>query len=93
MQVCHAIEDAKKCWCPFVRHTSDGDDASCNRESDQGVEMWNACIADRCMAWRWTMTHIRDPKNPTGDLIASHDTHGFCGLAGQPRRNIDEAIR
>lgn len=43
------------------------------------------CIGSECMAWRWVETHIKDPEWPEGTrLIASSDTHGYCGLAGKP---------
>lgn len=42
---------------------------------------WN-CRGDGCMAWRWARTHIKDADG--GGLVQSDDTHGFCGLAGNP---------
>lgn len=44
----------------------------------------STCIGSRCMAWRWVETHINNPDAPEGDLITSGDTHGYCGLAGEP---------
>ena len=41
------------------------------------------CSASRCMAWRWHTTHIADPTGGP-DLVESHDTYGYCGLAGAP---------
>jgi hypothetical protein len=45
-----------------------------------------ACIADKCMAWRWN----REPKPPKGirqgiwpNLISK--TNGYCGLAGKEK--------
>jgi hypothetical protein len=46
---------------------------------------WN-CMGSKCMAWRWVRTHIKNPAAPEGDLIASDDTHGYCGMAGPPER-------
>jgi hypothetical protein len=41
------------------------------------------CISFSCMAWRWVETYIKDEN---GDLnVLSGDTHGICGLAGDPR--------
>jgi len=41
------------------------------------------CIASECMAWRWVETNINE--RPGDPLVASHNTHGYCGLAGKPR--------
>lgn len=40
------------------------------------------CSGRRCMAWRFSRTHINNPSG--GDMIISDDTHGYCGLAGVP---------
>lgn len=42
---------------------------------------WN-CHGAGCMAWRWARTHINNPAS--GDMMMSDDTHGFCGMAGNP---------
>jgi hypothetical protein len=39
------------------------------------------CLASGCMAWRFMETHIPNEDNV---LVASGDTHGYCGAAGQP---------
>lgn len=76
--------DARTKWCPFSRI----DNTASNRpnsgpNADTGAG-WPPCVASACMAWRWVETHIHDPDNPKGDLIVSGDTHGYCGLAGDP---------
>lgn len=88
-QVSHSVEDAKTKWCPFARVLGSGPlpvghasaFGSVNR-ADKPLS--TSCIADGCMAWRWVETHIANPEDPKADLIASGDTHGLCGLAGQP---------
>lgn len=47
------------------------------------------CVGRHCMAWRWAETHILNPDDPTGDLVISHDTHGYCGMAGAPHQLFD----
>ncbi len=81
VKVCHAEVEARKKWCPFAR----GNSIARERVSATG-EYDNRCIGSACMAWRWEMTHIEDKHNPGGDLVESHDTHGFCGLAGPTPR-------
>lgn len=43
-----------------------------------------SCVANKCMAWRWSGRHIVDPvdkwKSPAG----------FCGLAGLPDQTKPE---
>lgn len=73
-------EEAKKKWCPMVRHLSGDQDESdnpCNRVGygnvlDDGE--WNRCIASDCMMWRTGETH---PK--VKPYVA-----GYCGLGGKP---------
>lgn len=45
-------EEAKKRWCPFVRHTVwfESRGATDNRTDDV---LKTRCLADGCMAWRW----------------------------------------
>lgn len=72
IQIIHSEEDAKfGKICPILAPDPNGIPTSC-----QG---------SMCMAWRWVKTHIHDPDNPTDDLVESTDTHGYCGLAGDPR--------
>ena len=40
-----------------------------------------ACLGSQCMAWRWVQTYIDDGN---GGTETSYNTHGFCGLAGEP---------
>ena len=71
-------EDARKCWCPFVRAEqwepgvthAQGDNPPKNRSE------WNInCIASECMAWRWEHNYT--------DGYAG-ERYGYCGLAGKP---------
>lgn len=76
-------------WCPKATgHWDGGGEAQfqTNRyflEDGKSLDQSVSCLGSRCMAWRWVETHIPDDK---GDLnILSEDTHGYCGLAGDPR--------
>ena len=71
IQVCISEVDARKKWCPFAAN-----------EAEPVAPSLTRCLGSGCMAWRWVFTHINDPNNPSGDLIESSDTHGYCGLAG-----------
>jgi hypothetical protein len=82
-------EDAKTKWCPFVRfipETEFSQFASNRAESEfnskQSAQAATRCLASACMAWRWYRTNIRNPDDPTGDMLPSTRTHGYCGLAG-----------
>lgn len=82
MSIKHAVfteDEAKNSWCPFAR----GDSVARERVAGDG-KYHNRCIGSACMAWRWHATHINNPDDPTGDLIPSGDTYGYCGLAGAP---------
>jgi hypothetical protein len=77
-------EEAKTKWCPFARTMGiDGDVimpaanrvfmfTGANKLTFPHPEMC-ACIASKCMAWRWVISPEKAP-NATG----------FCGLAGRP---------
>lgn len=81
-------EEAKEKWCPFARvivaeQKNDanivGVPVSYNRiaiaRSDRTtLDSSTKCMADKCMAWRWGY-------DQNGTL---NETHGYCGLAGQP---------
>lgn len=73
-QFSQSVDDAKTKFCPFVRD-----------EFLRGVPFNGQphCIASACMAWRWAETWV---KGDDGNLnVLSGDTHGICGLAGDPR--------
>lgn len=79
-------EEAKKCWCPFVRlvdgSAGGGLEYMGNRRAGEGASVspyviaHSGCIASECMAWRWIGP---DPVDPT-----MRTNLGFCGLAGKP---------
>lgn len=79
-------EEAKKKWCPFVRHEGDKG-GSWNRtvSAMKRIFGWDGgnpypeetcnCIASECMAWRWAhMRHFPEPAN-TADLYP--DNQGY----------------
>ena len=39
------------------------------------------CLADKCMAWRWTQYRNSDPRLPP---VAVHERTGYCGIGGKP---------
>jgi len=49
----------------------------------------SVCHGSRCMAWRWTRTHIHDPAGGP-DLVPSGDNYGYCGMAGPPATDRGE---
>lgn len=61
-----ATAQAGALWCPMVRHTTNGEDITCNRVGvlPNEIHLWNSCIASRCAMWRVV----------EGAL-------GYCGLA------------
>jgi len=72
-------EEAKKKWCPMVR-ISIGDSACTNRGDIDKVASI-ACIASKCMLWRWNPpTVIAVPEGVEEHRTAS----GYCGLGGRP---------
>ena len=82
-------EEAKKCWCPFVRAAVHGDD---DTGLALGVNRWplcakghmsgTTCIGSACMAWRWAGQGMPgvDASGRAGTSPAH--TIGYCGLAG-----------
>lgn len=69
---CHREDDLYSKLCPMMI----GKPMATNGGS-------NSCIGRSCMAWRFVETHVKDAR---GDLVPSGDTHGYCGMAGDPRR-------
>jgi len=59
-------KEAFEKWCPFVREETKGD--IYDHANPYG------CIANRCMAWRWS-TVPDDSRKPAT---------GYCGMAGRP---------
>lgn len=92
---CTSEADAKTKWCPMARQLGEligrrdatRDDrtiamGSQNRGYTMGLPLDNClCLASDCMMWRWVQTNLPDGK---GGTAPSHDTHGYCGLAGAP---------
>ena len=73
-------DEARQCWCPFVRHASTTDDcAAINRGGNEMVPNYARCIASKCMAWRWDKTECLAFPDDEID-----EPRGYCGLAGKP---------
>lgn len=72
-------EEAKKRWCPMVRH-SNGPDGTWNRyASNPQIPEHYKCIASECMAWRLAEREKIDMYGKT-----KGQNRGFCGLSGNP---------
>lgn len=91
-------EDAKTKWCPFVRHSADGqatfnrgDTDPLNNIAGPGVKNHDAwlcnCIASKCMAWR---DHDRivetGRKIPTSMSVAKPVGNWYCSYS------VDEPV-
>lgn len=79
-------QEARECWCPFVRYAyGAGKNSSGNRTDAADDKQRYNCIASDCMAWRWA-----EGSPSTDTYLASDGTQcqfpqfGFCGLAGKP---------
>jgi hypothetical protein len=93
-------EEAGMRWCPFVRHSADGqytfnrgdtDPLNLAPASVENHDAWLCnCIASKCMAWRWepeqTIVHItgEHPNWERREEKIAAKTLGHCGLAGKP---------
>lgn len=79
-QFCISEEQAKTKTCP----RSIGVQPCYSPFDGQGIRdggPWS-CVGSDCMAWRWVETNVNDGKG--GPMHPSGDTHGYCGLAGNP---------
>ena len=92
-------EQARECWCPFVRFGMESDgETSSNRdrfvlpetgktsnETDR-VRHNARCIASKCMAWRWDDKAALKHHITSGQSpLAEIEKIGYCGLAGEPK--------
>ena len=78
----HTEDEARKLWCPMVRHVADSTTPPANRWNDIGT--WTAttrCIASECAMWQWT---TRPVLNADGSRNENFPAEGCCGLAGKP---------
>jgi hypothetical protein len=88
-------EEARKRWCPFVRH-SNAPEGSWNRCASSSMDPEHyKCIASECMAFR-LMPQTYRHTNSGGSYVGTNKTNGFgvageplprqgyCGLAGKP---------
>lgn len=66
-------DEAKKKWCPMVRHAADRDGGFHVTNGQKSAGFQN-CIASDCMMWQWD----NNPKQPECDYY-----NGHCGLAGK----------
>jgi len=60
------IEEAKGMICPMSL-------------SGSGGFQWKNCYGEKCMAWRWTVTH-KMRKGQTNPTATVSKTRGYCGM-------------
>jgi len=79
-------EEAKSKWCPYSRVTSPGDGTErvlLGAPSGDAFARFHgvtgACIASRCMAWRW---YLPDGYAVYGDKPGGVQ-NGYCGISGR----------
>jgi hypothetical protein len=70
-------EEARKKWCPMVRHSDSGTGGSYNRPNTQPY----TCIASECMMWR--QHDQRESRDMDGRTLWVD--RGYCGLAVKPK--------
>ena len=75
-------EEAKTKWCPFVR--LHGGDMSFNRYGAGETPPMGLCIGSACMAWRWVVDEIGNPRVFATQTLGEEVRLGSCGLAGKP---------
>lgn len=97
----YTVEEAKTKWCPEARISTivTGCDyeetpiggAACNRPMIDNIMVDNtACIADKCMHWRWQISPLdvdRINNGLTEEIIKNHgevEPYGYCGKSGKP---------
>lgn len=68
-------DEARKRWCPLATAWTNG----ANRERDGAPAAASRCIANDCMAWRWSWSP-RQAERSTG--FGTAEPSGYCGLAG-----------
>lgn len=94
-------EETKRLWCPAARFSlGTHDNNAANRwKTDDGSPGRSACIASKCMWWRWfdtlnddgTACHLKATamvaRVPEGDQKNESPLNmrrGYCGMAGTP---------
>ncbi len=92
-------DEARQCWCPFVRKLAVFDSnqgrrpGTFNRAAEDELVPSCNCIADECMAWRWgyvleELTEIDETaaafKAVPQFAVSKSGKTGYCGLAGKP---------
>lgn len=71
-------EDALENWCPFakVRFAGLSGVVAVSRDEEGRADERCGCLADDCMAWRWSKKDNEDKEEG--------NAWGYCGLAGTP---------
>lgn len=85
MKVCHAIAELEDTVCPMSFSVREIRDSYGNGIREGGP--W-PCVGPKCMAWRFSRTHISDPTGGL-ELVPSDSTHGYCGLAGSTTKDTE----
>ena len=77
--------EAANKWCPLVRTGAFGNSCAVNIWPSNGEIIHGACIASKCMLWRWTVRTIPE-RDVMGKPILSERV-GYCGAAGPLSRD------
>lgn len=68
-------DEARKRWCPLAVTGI----YSSNRHRDGTPAPASYCIADDCMAWRWSLSPRQAERSAA---YGKTEPYGYCGLAG-----------
>ncbi len=77
-------DEARKKWCPMVRHSDEDNESASNKCGTPfgecvGEGKWNKCIASNCAIWTWdSVPEWTYEKNSFVDVPST--TQGHCGL-------------
>jgi len=89
------LEEAKLLWCPFAKSvdTEDYSGPTSNRAWQGEAKSNCRCLADECMAWRWSAPEGHrvfhgalwklDTLSGKWEPVSGWTPEGYCGLAGR----------
>lgn len=77
-------EEARKKWCPHVRHANGSGGTGVNRVNWDRSYNYANCIASACMAWRAEMRTVMSQYQPPSEWCEEPTGRGCCGLVPHP---------
>lgn len=84
-------DEAKMKWCPQYREMlSTGDPSSVTGTNNRPLDgrgnfrEETRCIGSACMAWRWHLDELGNPREWVTEVPGKTVFLGYCGLAGKP---------